>query len=168
MKEVNVSVKFLNEEARAVGLPIYRYEGDAGADLHVILDDEDRKHGLTIFPGERRIIPTGVALQIEQGYKARITHRSSTERRLRLRVVEGTIDNGYTGPIFVQVANENSFPITVNHKDRVAQLVIMPIIHGQFKEVHEFKPTERGANGFGSTGHGNGVRSVRTNHEATV
>jgi dUTP pyrophosphatase len=150
--KAGLKVKFLSEEAKSVGLPYSRYEGDAGDDLHVILDEDDRKEGLTIFPGERRIIPTGIALSIEPGFWARIVHRSSTEKKLRLRIVEGTIDQGYQGPIFVQVANETSYPIKLTHKDRIAQLILMPIIQRSYQEVQEFEPSHRGQKGFGSSG----------------
>jgi dUTP pyrophosphatase len=160
MQKVKVNVMFLDEEAKLYGLPKYRYSGDAGADLHVILPPDERIIGVTIFPGERKALPTGLSIQMQQGWWARITHRSSTEKRLRLRVIEGTIDNGYTGPLLVQVANENSFPIKVNHGDRLAQLILMPVVHGEFTEVQEHADTDRGSNGFGSTGHSTAVDPI--------
>lgn len=148
---VNVGVKLIHEDAR---LPQHQHEGDAGADLYVYLDEKDRKEGITIFPDNRALIATGIHVVLPEGFWARITHRSSTEKRLRLRVVEGTIDQGYTGPLFVQVHNGNTFPITVQHGDRLAQLILCPIIQGNFKVVDNLPATDRGAGGFGSTGGG--------------
>lgn len=149
--KVEVGIKLIHEDAK---LPQHQHVGDAGADLYVYLDEKDRKEGLTVFPGERELIATGLQLKLPEGYWARITHRSSTERRLRLRVVEGTIDNGYTGPLFVQVHNGNTYPINVQHGDRLAQLILCPIIQGNFHSITELPNTDRGANGFGSTGGG--------------
>ncbi len=149
--KVDVGIKLIKEDAR---LPQHQHEGDAGADLYVYLDPDDREEGLTIFPDQRELIATGLHVVLPTDIWARITHRSSTERRLRLRVVEGTIDNGYTGPLFVQVHNGNTFPIKVQHGDRLAQLILCPIIQGNFGVIDELPDTDRGASGFGSTGGG--------------
>lgn len=149
--KVNVGIKLLNEDAK---LPQHQHVGDAGADLYVYLEPKDREEGLTIFPDQRELIATGLCLSLPEKIWARITHRSSTERRLRLRVVEGTIDNGYTGPLFVQVHNGNTYPIKVEHGDRLAQLILCPIIQGNFAVVEDLPSTDRGAGGFGSTGGG--------------
>lgn len=159
---LEVGVKFINKEAEKLGLPCYRYSGDAGADLHVCLDDEDREIGhKTIFPNERVKLPTGVHIELPEGYWGRITHRSSTEKRLRLRVVEGTIDNGYVGPLFVQVHNPNTYPIEVRHGDRLAQLILCPVIQAEFVAKDTLKTTDRNDKGFGSTGSGGSLRSQR-------
>lgn len=152
--KVDIDVKLLFEDAK---LPTHHYDGDAGADLYVYLDPKDREEGLTIFPNEREKIATGLCLGLPKGYWARITHRSSTEKRLRLRVVEGTIDNGYTGPLFVQLHNGNSFPIKFHHGDRLAQLILCPIIQGNYKIVDKLPETDRGNSGFGSTGGGGSI-----------
>lgn len=150
--KVPIQLKFLNEEAKKFGVPHYRYTGDAGTDLYVVLNEEDRAHGLTVHPGERVLVPTGVAIALPEGYWGRITHRSSTERRLRLRVVEGTIDQGFRGALFAQIANAESWPIKVEHGDRIAQLIIHRVIQGEFQEVTELPSSDRDTRGFGSTG----------------
>lgn len=147
-----VKVLFVDEEAKRLGLPYYRHEGDAGVDLHVILGEDDRESGLTIFPGERKLLDTGMHIELPFGYWARITHRSSTERKWRLRVVEGTIDQGYRGRLFTQVSNDNTFPIKIDHGARIAQLILMPIVMAKFVEVDELEGSGRGTKGFGSTG----------------
>lgn len=146
-----VGIKFVNDEARKFGLPFHRYSGDAGVDLHIILDEPDRQHGLTIFPGERQLLSTGIHLQLPPGIWARITHRSSTEKKWRLRVVEGTIDNQFTGQLFVQVSNNNTFTVKIEHGSRIAQLILMPIITRSFVEIDKLEETTRGNRGFGST-----------------
>jgi len=147
-----IKVKFVDDEAKSLGLPHHRKAGDAGVDLHVILSPEDRDNGLTIFPGERKLLDTGMHMEFPHGVFARISHRSSTERRRRLRVVEGTIDQGFRGRLFTQVSNDNTFPIVVEHGERLAQMILSPIVHGYFSEVTELADSDRGEAGFGSTG----------------
>jgi dUTP pyrophosphatase len=147
-----VKLKFTSQEAKRWGLPKYAYEGDAGFDLRVVLPEDQIKDGLTIFPGERVLISCGIAIQMEKGWWARITHRSSTEKKLRLRVVEGTIDEGYTGEIFTQVHNPNTFSLNIKHGDRLAQMIFHRLHQAEFEEVDELGTTDRGANGFGSSG----------------
>ncbi len=155
-----VKVKFLSKEAEKFGLPKYAYEGDAGVDLTTVLDEADQKNGITIFPHERALLPTGIAIEIPEGYWGSIQHRSSTEKKFRLRVVQGTIDTGYRGPLYVQVSNTNSFPITIHHGDRIAQLIFIKKTHMKFQQVHALSETERNANGFGSSGHKTTVGAV--------
>jgi len=147
-----VKVKFADEQAKEWGLPFHRKSGDAGVDLHVILDAEDRADGLTIYPGQRALLDTGMHMEFPPGVFARIQHRSSTERRRRLRVVEGTIDQGFRGRLFTQVSNDNSFPIVVKHGERLAQMILSPIVHGNFIESDDLADSDRGEAGFGSTG----------------
>ena len=149
---MNVKVKFLSEEAKRFGIPKFAYQGDAGVDLFTVLDEADRKEGKTIFPGDRQLLPSGLAFELPEGYWARITHRSSTEKRLRLRVVEGTIDQQYRGPIFVQVHNTSTWPITIKHGDRIAQMIFHKIYEPTFEEVLELADSTRGVKGFGSSG----------------
>lgn len=154
MQNPEVKVFFADPAAKSFGLPKYRYQGDAGIDLHAILDSDDRALGKMIYPGERVLFNSGLRLGLPEGYWGRIVHRSSTERRHRLRVIEGTIDTGFLGPIFTQVANDNSFPIAVSHGDRLAQFILMPLIQGDFQEVDlaGLGTTDRNAKGFGSSG----------------
>jgi dUTP pyrophosphatase len=145
-------VKFLDPEAKKFGLPGSAYYGDAGVDLRVILSPEQRETGVTIYPGDRMLLSCGIALDIAKGYWGRITHRSSTERRLRLRVVEGTIDQEFKGELFTQVHNPNTFPIVVSHGDRIAQLIFHKLNPMTFVETEELLSSERGTKGFGSSG----------------
>lgn len=152
MEKPNIKIKFVNNDAKEFGLPMYAYQSDAGCDLRVILKPDEIKTGLTIFPNERVLLSCGFKMRIEDGWWARITHRSSTERRLRLRVVEGTIDTGYLGEIFTQVHNPNTFPLTIHHGDRIAQMIFHKVHQANFEEVDDLGTTDRGSNGFGSSG----------------
>lgn len=150
-----VEVFFASEEAKKFGLPKYGYDGDAGVDLHVILSGDDQKLGYKrIYPSERVLLSTGLHLDLPPGVFGRLIHRSSTERRHRLRVVEGTIDNGFKGLLYAQVANENTFYVDVYHGDRLAQLILSPILRGIYLETPELSKSDRGHQGFGSTGTG--------------
>jgi dUTP pyrophosphatase len=134
-------------------LPKFAYSGDAGADLSVWLPEPERKEGKTIYPGERKMLETGICVRLPDGYWGSIQHRSSTERRYRLRIVQGTIDSQYLGPLLTQVANENTFPITVHHGDRLAQLILHKLSQpSTIEEVDDLGVSDRGAKGFGSSG----------------
>jgi dUTP pyrophosphatase len=150
--EFPCSLKYLDPEAEAIGVPRNAYESDAGMDLHCILKPEDREHGLTILPGTKVKLPTGIAIALPHTHWARITHRSSTEAKLHLRVVDGTIDGGYRGALYVQVNNPNTWPVTVHHKSRIAQLICHRIHRPVWQVVDELPNSDRGTSGFGSSG----------------
>lgn len=139
------------KEARKLGLIKHAYEGDAGIDLPTVLLHEDREHGKMIYPGDRTMLHTGIHVAFPKGYWGRIIHRSSTEKRSRLRVIEGVIDD-FRGPLLVQVHNMNSFPITVHHGQRIAQLIVVKTASFKCREVEHLPPSQRGSNGWGSTG----------------
>lgn len=150
-----IRVKFADNEygreAKKLGLPKYAHEGDAGFDLPVILLKNEQKHGMRIFPGERCMLNTGMIMEFPQGYWGRITHRSSTESRSRLRIIEGTIDD-YRGEILVQVHNMNTYPLDIAHGNKLAQLILCHTCSLPIEEAEELRPSKRGTNGFGSTG----------------
>lgn len=142
---METKVKLLHNEAL---LPQYGYPGDAGMDLSVVGDH-------LLSPGESRDLPTGVAVELPTGHWARITGRSSTLRKHGLFINEGVIDEGYRGELLVYVTNRQSTPVTVHTGDRLAQLILHPVVHAPSEWADELSPSDRGANGFGSTG-GNG------------
>ena len=112
------------------------------------------KHGyITINPGERHLIPTGIRIEVPEGYWASIEARSSTSKR-SLIVPKGVIDEGYRGELFAQVLNVGNHPVTIYHGDRLIQLILHKRIIKDFEieEVDELSPSERGETGFGSTG----------------
>ncbi len=129
-------------------LPRYQRAGDAGADLVTTVDAE-------LAPGERRLLPTGIALALPAGYAAFVHPRSGLAARHGLALVNspGTIDAGYRGEISVVVLNtDRDEPLTLRRGDRIAQLVIQRVATARFVEVIELPDSDRGTGGFGSTG----------------
>lgn len=131
-----------------VPVPAYAHPGDAGADLVTTVD-------ATIPPGERVLVPTGVAIALPEGFAAFVHPRSGLALRAGLSVVNtpGTIDAGYRGEIKVVLINHDlTTPIELSRGDRVAQLVVQRVEHARFVEVDALDDTARGAGGYGSTG----------------
>lgn len=128
--------------------PGYARPGDAGADLRTRVDVE-------LAPGERRTVPTGVAVALPEGYAGFVHPRSGLAARFGLTVVNapGTIDAGYRGEISVTLLNtDGDRPVRLARGDRIAQLVVQRVEFVRFVEVEQLPPSERGAAGFGSTG----------------
>ncbi len=129
-------------------LPCYAHPGDAGADLRTAVD-------LTLAPGERAMVPTGVALALPEGYVALVHPRSGLAARHGLSIVNtpGTIDSGYRGEIKVMLINHDPVePVELRRGDRVAQLVVQRFEEARFVEVDTLPASVRGAGGYGSTG----------------
>lgn len=140
------------EESKRIGLIKRAYVGDAGLDLPTILNKEERQNGFKrIWPYERVRLHTGIMVAFPNGYFGRIIHRSSTEYRYRLRVVEGTIDQ-YRNELLVCVHNDNPYPIDIQHGQRLAQLIVLKTASFGCREVNKLPSSERQANGFGSSG----------------
>ncbi len=128
--------------------PAYALPGDAGADLSVAEDVE-------LAPFQRALVGTGVAVAIPEGYAGFVHPRSGLAHRLGLSLVNapGTIDAGYRGEIKVNVINlDPTTPLTLRRGDRVAQLVVQPVVRARFVTVDELPDSERGSGGHGSTG----------------
>jgi dUTP pyrophosphatase len=129
-------------------LPGYALPGDAGADLRTAADVE-------LGPGERAVVPTGVAVAVPEGYAAFVHPRSGLAARFGVSLVNtpGTIDSGYRGEIKLIVVNlDRSSPVSFRRGDRVAQLVLQRVERARFVEVAELPGSERGDGGHGSTG----------------
>lgn len=129
-------------------MPFKAYESDAGYDLFV-------SEPVSVPPSafrDVRLSVTGIVLP--EGYWGRLVGRSSTLRRRGLLVPEGVIDGGYTGPLFAGVFNLTNQPVAIERGDRIAQLILCPLVEVPVErvEVHEIPATERGSNGFGSSG----------------
>jgi dUTP pyrophosphatase len=128
--------------------PSYATEGDAGADLRTSVD-------VVLEPGERALVPTGVAMALPAGHVGLVHPRSGLAARFGLTVVNapGTIDAGYRGEIKVCLLNtDRSTAVRLSRGDRIAQLVIQRVEHALFDVVHQLPPSVRGTGGFGSTG----------------
>ena len=130
-------------------LPTYGSQQAAGADLYACLDED-----VTIAPGQTVMIPTGLSMELPVGYAGFIYARSSlgTKRGLAPANKVGVIDSDYRGEFMVALHNHGKVEQTVCHGERIAQLVIAPVVTPGFTEVSELSDTERGAGGFGSTG----------------
>jgi dUTP pyrophosphatase len=129
-------------------LPSYAHPGDAGADLYA-------REDVTLAPGERRLVPTGIALALPEGYVALVHPRSGLAHRSGLSIVNapGTIDAGYRGEVQVCLVNlDPATPIELRRGDRIAQLVIQQFATATFVEVDDLPDSARGAGGYGSTG----------------
>jgi dUTP pyrophosphatase len=129
-------------------LPAYAHPGDAGADLLTTVD-------VSLAPGERALVPTGVAIALPEGYVALVHPRSGLAARHGLSIVNtpGTIDAGYRGEIKVMLINhDRTLPIELRRGDRIAQLVIQRFERATFIEVGELPDSVRGSGGYGSTG----------------
>ena len=139
-------------------LPSYAHPGDAGADLVTTVD-------VTLAPGERAMVPTGVAIALPDGYVALVHPRSGLAARHGLSIVNtpGTVDAGYRGEIKVMLINHDPRePIELRRGDRIAQLVIQRFERAAFVDVEALPESVRGAGGYGSTG---GFRSTVSNSE---
>jgi dUTP pyrophosphatase len=131
-----------------LALPSYAHPGDAGADLLTAVD-------VVLGPGERCLVPTGIALAVPEGYVALVHPRSGLAAKHGLSIVNtpGTIDAGYRGEIKVLLVNHDlREPIELRRGDRVAQLVFQRVEHAAFVEVEALPDSVRGSGGYGSTG----------------
>ena len=163
LPELDVPVRLTPEGQ----VPGYALAGDAGADLTAAEDVE-------LAPFQRALVGTGVAVAIPEGYAGFVHPRSGLAHRLGLSMVNapGTIDAGYRGEIKVNLINlDPTTPLTLRRGDRIAQLVVQPVVRARFVPVEQLPDSERGAGGHGSTGgHGSvdGSRAVGTALEGRV
>lgn len=134
---------------RGSPLPLPRYEtaGSAGMDLRA---DEP----FSLAPGERRLVPTGLAVEIPPGHEGSVRPRSGLAIRQGVGMVNapGTVDSDYRGELQVILVNHGQAPVSFERGDRIAQLVIAPVVQAELCEVEALGETGRGAGGFGSTG----------------
>ena len=132
-----------------IPLPVYASQGASGVDLHAAID-EDFIH---IWPGMRKLIPSGLTIQLPPGHEAQIRPRSGLALKHGVTLVNspGTIDSDYRGPVGIILINHGEDRVRINKGDRIAQMVIAQTIQAQFGEG-VLDTTKRGADGFGSTG----------------
>ncbi|WP_306513183.1 dUTP diphosphatase [Janibacter hoylei] len=144
-RQIAVPVQLLHRDAV---VPAYAKHGDAGADLSSVAE-------LTLAPGERHLVPTGVAMAIPHGWVGLVHPRSGLAARHGISVVNapGTVDSGYRGEILVNLVNlDPTDSFTVHVGDRVAQLVLQEVGEGSFEPVDSLPPSQRGETGHGSSG----------------
>ena len=143
---MKLGVRRLHPDAR---LPLRAHDGDAGHDLHSV-------EAVTITPGERAMVATGIAVELPDGHAGLVVPRSGLAARHGISVVNapGLIDAGYRGEVKVLLLNTGLEPFAVAVGDRIAQLVVAPVATPEVVELDELGATARGAGGFGSTGVG--------------
>ncbi len=143
---VKVLFKRLNHKAR---LPKYKTDGSSGMDLMACIDEK-----IIIPPQESKLIPTGIGIAIPKDTEIQIRPRSGLAAKYNISVLNtpGTIDSDYRGELKIILFNHSKDKFTVNDGDRIAQMVLMPVLKVDFEETNELPETIRGSGGFGSTG----------------
>lgn len=138
---------------RSLGLPAYASAGAAGADLRANFPKAARD-GVTLEPGGRALVPTGLRLAIPAGYEVQLRPRSglALKHGITLPNSPGTIDADYRGPLGVIVMNAGSEPFHIAHGMRIAQMIVAPVVQARMELKETLDDTVRGAGGFGSTG----------------
>lgn len=146
-----IRMTWMEEADRTLPLPCYESAGAAGADLRANFPD---RQAVTLDPGARTLVPTGLRVEIPPGYEMQVRPRSGLALRqgLSLPNTPGTIDSDYRGPLGVILINLGQESVTIAHGDRIAQAVIAPVVQASFQLADELSDTERGQGGFGSTG----------------
>jgi dUTP pyrophosphatase len=142
-------------------VPAYAHPGDAGADLHAA-------EAVTLAPGQRHTVPTGVSIALPDGFAAFVVPRSGLAAKHGITIVNspGTVDAGYRGEIRVTVLNtDSSMPYDIAVGDRIAQLIVMPVTRANFIPVEDLPESRRGTAGFGSTGYNTGLSTTAQSGE---
>ncbi|POZ61594.1 dUTP diphosphatase [Chromobacterium alticapitis] len=149
--QAQIDVKILDARLRD-NLPAYATAGAAGLDLRAATEQT-----MTIQPGETQLIPTGIAIHLNNpGLAAMLLPRSGLGHKhgIVLGNLVGLIDSDYQGQVFVSVWNRGQQPFQLEPMERIAQMVIVPVVQASFNIVDDFDASDRGAGGFGSTGRG--------------
>ena len=130
-------------------IPKYETQGASGVDISANINED-----LTLATNESILVPTGIAVSIPQGFEIQIRPRSGLAAKKGISVLNtpGTIDADYRGEIKVILINHGNEPFIIRNGDRIAQMVVCPIVQAKFEQVDELSDTERGSGGFGSTG----------------
>lgn len=149
---IEVKIKKLSHYDESFPLPSYETTGAAGADVRASLGTGEK---MLIKPGERVLVPTGLSMEIPSGYEVQVRPRSGLSFKTGLMVLNspGTIDCDYRGEVKIILGNLGKIDEVINHGDRVAQLVLAPVVQARYCETtEELSSTARGTGGFGSTG----------------
>jgi|TARA_B100000029_G_scaffold103227_1_gene93700 dUTP pyrophosphatase len=143
---VKVLVKKLNPEAK---LPSYKTKGSSGMDLMALVEEK-----IIVKPNSSELIPTGLSIAIPEDLEIQIRPRSGLAAKHNISVLNtpGTIDSDYRGELKIILYNHSNKDFIVNKNDRVAQMILVPVLKVDFEEVDELPDTIRGSGGFGSTG----------------
>jgi dUTP diphosphatase len=147
-KEIVVPITLL-PHGEGLELHAYATPGAAGCDLRAAVSEP-----LTLLPGGRALVPTGIAVAIPEGFEGQVRMRSGLAIRQGLTLLNGpgTVDSDYRGEVRIILANLGSEPVTLARGERIAQLVFAPVVRAKLARVEALAPTERESSGFGSTG----------------
>lgn len=146
MTKILLKILKLNEN---VSVPNYQTDGASGMDLSAFLTES-----VTLKPLERRLIPTGLKIELPKGFEAQVRPRSGMSIKHGITLINcvGTIDEDYRGEVCVPIVNISNEEFTIHNQDRIAQMVIAPVTKATIEVVTELSDTLRGEGGFGSTG----------------
>lgn len=152
-RDVVIRVARVEGADLAVALPCYETAGAAGADIRANLAD---RGVVVVQPGARALVATGICLEIPAGFEVQVRPRSglALKHGVTLANAPGTIDSDYRGPLGVILLNTGDKAFEVRHGDRIAQMVVAPVVQARFDLVDTLDASARGAGGFGSTGRG--------------
>jgi len=150
MSKISVSIKQL-PHGEGMPLPAYQTPDAAGMDLLAAIPDDQP---LTLSPGQRGLVPTGLVIALPAGFEAQVRPRSGLAARHGVTVLNapGTIDADYRGEIAVLLINHGEAPFSIRRGERIAQMVVAPVSQVELVETEALPATSRGAGGFGSTG----------------
>jgi dUTP pyrophosphatase len=149
---LEIKVKWVDGADTGLSLPVYETSGAAGADVRANLPDG----AVTLEPGARALIPTGLQMEIPPGFEVQVRPRSGLALKHGVMLVNspGTIDSDYRGPVGIILMNAGQAAFVVTHGMRVAQFVAAPVVRAVFSPGSDLSASDRGAGGFGSTGAG--------------
>jgi len=148
MTSIRVAVERL-PEAEGLPLPAYQTGGSSGMDVCAAVSEE-----VVLAPGEVGLIPAGFRIAVPPGYEVQVRPRSGLALRSGIAVLNspGTIDSDYRGPVGIILANLGREPFTIRRGDRIAQMVVCPVVRAEIEEIDRVHDTTRGSGGFGHTG----------------
>lgn len=151
---IAVNISRTNDADTVIALPRYETSGAAGMDVRANLKPRDRVVGVTLAPGARALVPTGLMVCVPQGYEIQVRPRSGLALKHGVTLVNapGTIDSDYRGELGALMINLGSDPFTIEHGDRIAQLILAPVSRCEWFAVETHSTSNRGSGGFGSTG----------------
>lgn len=151
---VDIKIRLNPDADPTVSMPSYESAGAAGADIRANFSAAERETGVVVDPGRRCLVPTGLHMEIPQGYEVQVRPRSGLALKHGITLVNspGTIDSDYRGPVGVIILNTSDHPFHIAHGDRIAQIVVAPVTQARFENTSQLSETDRGDGGFGSTG----------------
>lgn len=139
---MKIRVKKLHPDAK---VPAFAHPGDAGMDLYSVED-------MVIAPGARASVPTGIAIELPEGYVSLVWDKSGPSHKFGVKTLGGVLDSGYRGEYLIGLVNLGREPFEIKRGQKIAQLLIQRVEHPEIEETDELSDTSRGAGGFGSTG----------------